>query len=645
METARSVADFTARDTADIDEAEHDPEIVREEVHQHLAPPVTLTWRNVSFSVKLRDGSTRYILKDLSGIVEPGEVLCVMGPTGSGKTTFLDLLCGRISSGTVEGRIEVNGVPRKNLGDAFFRMSAFIPQFEAILPTLTVQEVLRYSCELNLPASVTKAEKKERINLLLKEFGLWSVRNKLVGGDFLPGISQGQKKRLSIAVELTSQRSLIFLDEPTTNQDSASAMFLMEKIIDLARLYKCTCVVTIHQPMFQIFEMFDKLLLLSTGRIVYMGPANQAPKFFAQTGVPVPEHYNPADWFLDVLNTDFSAVGGSASSEEMADARKKVMKQIDSMVETYQNTFEREEIVRRLKQNEVVGATPAAAPAEGLPAFHTTALHQFVWLLRRNVKDVARNPLLFWASFVLYVGLALFLGLLFRDLPMSADQVQTRISVLFFLVGFCTFMKVSQLPGYAEQREVFIRERLNGYFRVSMFSLAQFAASIPFTLVTTLFAAIAVYFLVGFKLTAEAFFYFTTAFMLCLMVAEGIVVMISSIIPQYIVGLALAAGLFGWFMLLCGFFLPFSGLPIGWQWAYWISFETFGFRSMLYNEFSGQTFSQPAPAPSIAGSFFLQHFKADTDNRGIDLIILLSMAIIYRFFSYVALRFLQTGKK
>ena len=268
----------------------------------HPVPEVTLQFKNIKFSVDIKkDGQKveKKILQDISGMVKPGEAVIIMGPTGGGKTSMLDAIAGKISSGSkahISGEVYLNGKPR----DQFFkRYAAYVQQFDALPAMLNVDEVLRYSTNLSLGPEVTDEEKEELISDVLDELGLDVVRKDRIGSAIVPGIAAGQKKRLSMAIELVTRPSVLFLDEPTTGQDAAAAYGIMALISALGKK-KRTVLATIHQPSFAMYELFDKILLLSQGRLVYTGPATQAPDFFAKVGYPVPDQVNPTDHYMDV---------------------------------------------------------------------------------------------------------------------------------------------------------------------------------------------------------------------------------------------------------------------------------------------------------------------------------------------------------
>ncbi|CAJ1934010.1 unnamed protein product, partial [Sphenostylis stenocarpa] len=176
-----------------------------------------------------------------------------------------------------------------------------------MLGTLTVRETINYSAKLRLPSSMRKEEMNEIIEGTITEMGLEECADRLIGNWHLRGISGGEKRRLSIALEILTRPSLLFLDEPTSGLDSASAYFVAQTLRNLAHDAK-TVISSIHQPSSEVFALFDHLFLLSGGQTIYFGPAQKATEFFAKAGFPCPSRRNPSDHFLRCINSDFDAV-------------------------------------------------------------------------------------------------------------------------------------------------------------------------------------------------------------------------------------------------------------------------------------------------------------------------------------------------
>eukprot|EP01087_Luapelamoeba_hula_P014530 TRINITY_DN4271_c0_g1_i1.p1 TRINITY_DN4271_c0_g1~~TRINITY_DN4271_c0_g1_i1.p1 ORF type:complete len:380 (+),score=71.82 TRINITY_DN4271_c0_g1_i1:94-1233(+) len=237
------------------------------------------------------------ILKDLNGVVLPGQLVAIMGSSGAGKTTLLDILAGREKTGILTGTVTINGKPR----DADFnRLAGYVTQDDCLLPLMTVFETLMFYANLKLPSHVTHRQRVDKVNALIDDLGLEKVRNARIGSQFDRGISGGEKKRVSIGCELITDPSILFLDEPTTGLDSYNSLTVMEKLHTLARRgHSIIC--TIHQPRSSIFSQFDQLMLMSQGSIVYYGPAAQAATHLSDLGFHIKPYVNPADFLLDVV--------------------------------------------------------------------------------------------------------------------------------------------------------------------------------------------------------------------------------------------------------------------------------------------------------------------------------------------------------
>ncbi|KYK68264.1 ATP-binding cassette G family transporter ABCG107 [Toxoplasma gondii TgCatPRC2] len=247
------------------------------------------------------EGPLKIILKDINLCARPGEMLVIMGPSGSGKTTLLNAFAGRSppSSRVVQdGSLLYLGLQP---GEPLSSIATYVMQKDMVPELLTVQEYVTFFSRLKM-RDATEEERAERVEVVLRELGLWGSRFTRVGGSAKKGLSGGEIKRLALAVELLHNPSLIFLDEPTSGLDAALAFETMKLLLRLARHGGRTILCTIHQPRSQLFAMFDRLVLMFEGRIVFQGPARHCVSYFAKRGFHCPPQFNPADFILDLLN-------------------------------------------------------------------------------------------------------------------------------------------------------------------------------------------------------------------------------------------------------------------------------------------------------------------------------------------------------
>jgi ABC-type multidrug transport system ATPase subunit len=256
--------------------------------------PAALMFENVSYNL-----GGKQILTGISGAVHPGELMAIMGASGAGKTTFLDILARKNKVGATGGDFYLNG--EKIRDDEFKSVIGFVDQDDTLLPTLTVHETILDSALLRLPKEMSRASKEQRVEDVERQLGIYHIRNQKIGSEETGrGISGGEKRRVGIACELVTSPSILFLDEPTSGLDSFNAFNVVECLVNLVKNYNRTVVVTIHQPRSNIVALFDQLVLLAKGRTVYSGPFENCQTYFDNIGYTCPPGFNIADYLIDL---------------------------------------------------------------------------------------------------------------------------------------------------------------------------------------------------------------------------------------------------------------------------------------------------------------------------------------------------------
>nr|KJB18680.1 hypothetical protein B456_003G064800 [Gossypium raimondii] len=284
--------------------------------------PLTVTFQDVQYYVnipqEMKERGYKHkklqLLSGITGAFRPGVLTALMGVSGAGKTTLMDVLSGRKTSGIIEGDIRIGGYPK--VQDTFARVSSYCEQNDIHSPLITVEESVVYSAWLRLPSQIDSKTKDEFVNKVIETIELDRVRDCLVGIPGVNGLSTEQRKRLTIAVELVANPSIIFMDEPTSGLDARAAAIVMRAVKNVVEMGR-TVVCTIHQPSIDIFEAFDELILMKTGgHVIYCGPLGQnsmrVVEYFQNIpGVPkIKDNYNPATWMLEVTSTSVEVGNG-----------------------------------------------------------------------------------------------------------------------------------------------------------------------------------------------------------------------------------------------------------------------------------------------------------------------------------------------
>jgi ABC-type multidrug transport system ATPase subunit len=439
-------------------------EISNENVHLQEKPPIQLEWRDIEYIVPVRPNPPsdmnafkrflyrinprkkvpKTILHKMTAYVKPGNVLAIMGPSGAGKTSLLNILAQRIPQKRYGGQITVNG---KNVGKSFRSLSAFVQQDDVILGNLTVRETLRYASLLRLRG--TNQFKTRRIDEVMEQLGLTRAADTIIGipAMGIKGISGGERKRLAIAMELLTEPSVLFLDEPTTGLDAKTAQNVMELITKIAQNGRAV-VCTIHQPRSNIFALFDKLLLLSKGKVAYMGDAKEAAAYFAKLGYTCPVDYNPADFFIDLISettsnsisiVPASGIYGNLSDNNVAAnvmdgilTRKKSLKQMDTerinMILNYYET----QVAQQYEPPQVDSHLDTHLGRFG--NYSSTWLAELLVIMIRSYTNMSRDKMVTFARFFQTVIFALIIGLIFFRIGYTQSNVQDRLGVLFFML-------------------------------------------------------------------------------------------------------------------------------------------------------------------------------------------------------------------
>lgn len=236
------------------------------------------------------------ILFNLNGFVKPKEMVALMGSSGSGKTSLLNVLAQRLTlspGARVTGEVKVNG--RVVNATDFGKFGCFVQQDDILIAVMTARESLRFACKLR--TSLTGEEVEDRIDLVVEKLSLHKCQNTFIGGQMMKGLSGGERKRVSIGYEMITDPQLLLLDEPTSGLDSFTAFNLMAMLKRQANA-GMTIIATIHSPSNDLFNLFDRLILLNDGWQIYQGPVNQLPDYLRNMNLKLKQFQSLSDTII-----------------------------------------------------------------------------------------------------------------------------------------------------------------------------------------------------------------------------------------------------------------------------------------------------------------------------------------------------------
>ncbi|XP_050205487.1 pleiotropic drug resistance protein 2-like [Mercurialis annua] len=529
--------------------------------------PLSLAFNHVNYYVDMpAEMKTRgveenrlQLLRDVSGTFRPGTLTALIGVSGAGKTTLMDVLAGRKTGGYIEGTLCISGYPKKQ--DTFARISGYCEQNDIHSPFVTVYESLLYSSWLRLAADVNAETRKMFVEEVMELVELNPIRNAIVGLPGVDGLSTEQRKRLTIAVELVANPSIIFMDEPTSGLDARAAAIVMRTVrntVDTGRTVVCT----IHQPSIDIFEAFDELLLMKRGgQVIYGGSLGRhshklVEYFEAIPGVPkIKDGYNPATWMLEV-------------SSIVMEAQLSV-----DFAELYANSglYQRnQELIKELS-TPPPGTKDLYFPTKYSQNFITQCKANFWkqnWSYWRNTKF---NTI----RFIMTIAIGILFGLVFWS---KGDQFQKQQDLLNLLgATYSALMFLGAINGMAVtsvvaiERTVFYRERAAGMYSEFPYAFSQVAIETIYVAIQAVIYSGIVYSMIGLEWKADKFLYFCYFIFMCFTYYSLYGMMAVALTPgQQVASIVMSFFLSLW-NLFSGFILPRPLIPIWWRWYYWAS--------------------------------------------------------------------------
>ncbi|KAJ9565282.1 hypothetical protein OSB04_001248 [Centaurea solstitialis] len=529
--------------------------------------PLSMTFHNINYLVDMPkdmmalEGITErklQLLSDVSGVFLPGVLTALMGSSGAGKTTLMDVLAGRKTGGYIEGEINISGFPKEQ--STFARVSGYVEQNDIHSPQVTVIESLLFSAYLRLPADVSVKERQEFVEGVMKLVELDNLRDALVGLPGSTGLSTEQRKRLTIAVELVANPSIIFMDEPTSGLDARAAAIVMRTIrntVDTGRTVVCT----IHQPSNEIFEAFDELLLMKRGgHVIYGGKVGERSEilinyFESINGIsPMPSECNPANWMLEMTTP--------AVEERIG----------QDFAVIYKNSKQYRDIEALIQQMST--PQPGSEPLYFSSTYSQSGLSQFRTCFWKQNLVYWRSPEYNAVRLFFTTICALLVGSIFWDVGSKRNNSQNLMVVMGALYTAVMFLGVnnssSVQPVIAIERTVFYRERAAGMYSAIPYAIAQGLVEIPYIAIQTIVYGITTFFMIDFQRTIGKFLLYLVFMFLTFTYFTFYGMLAIGLTPSQQMAAVVSSAFYSLWNLLAGFLVPKPQIPGWWIWFYYV---------------------------------------------------------------------------
>ncbi|CCH42710.1 Pleiotropic drug resistance protein [Wickerhamomyces ciferrii] len=561
----------------------------------------------------------KQLLKSINCSFKPG-VNAIMGPSGSGKTTLLNFVTGRTQKSTISTQGEVFLNQSEIPHDLLKKITTYVVQDDNVLiPTLTVRETLYYQAKLRLETSRFPYI-PIIINDLIRKMGLSDVADIPIGDSQVKGISGGEKRRVSIAIQLLNDSKILLLDEPTSGLDSFTSSSIISLLNELAISEGKTIILTIHQPKFEIFQRFDNILLLANGSVIYDGTPLEMIEYFDSMGLKPGSGMNFADYILDVI---------SNRSENGPETAAK-------MIENWNINEKHETLVTNIPINMDDKSTKKYDIEQFKPLIkkpHSLKI-AFQPILERQFKVILRSPNVFFCRFYQLVGLAIIHALYFSPLKHNSESILNRLGLIQQVLVLYFAGMISNLTVFPIEKSTFYQEYEDNTYNPLTFMICYFLNEIPFETVTSFIFSIFIVLVIGLPRTGGMFFtmvYMCFAIINC---GESVGMMFTTIFDHLGIAVNFVANLMIVALFLAG--TMSINMPVLFKAFNYISPLKYVVLAIADLSFSGQTFKCSDGSNSCSlrtGEEVMNQYKFNSKVY-VNFIAVAVVLVLYRLVAY-----------
>uniref|UniRef100_H3GLW5 ABC transporter domain-containing protein n=1 Tax=Phytophthora ramorum TaxID=164328 RepID=H3GLW5_PHYRM len=606
------------------------------------------------------------VLKDISGVFAPGKITLLLGQPGSGKSSLLKILSGRFpieKNITVEGSVTFNNVQREEIIQRLPQFVSYVNQRDKHFPMLTVKETLEFahkfsgstlsehqvnmlsrgSAKENAEAlEATSAVFKHYPDIILQQLGLKNCQNTIVGDAMTRGVSGGERKRVTTGEMEFGKKYISLMDEISTGLDSAATYDIINTQRSIAHKLHKTVVIALLQPSPEVFSLFDDVMILNEGQLMYHGPCSQVKSYFGSLGFSCPPGRDLADYLLDL--------GTSEQYRYQIQHPTKQPRSAGEFAEAFRRSSIHLEVLRALEApHEPELLQCAEENMRPTPTFSQSFVESTLTLLRRQLMITYRNKPFILGRILMITVMGLLYSTIFYDF--DPTQVSVVLGVVFSSVMYVSMGQSSQIATYMADREIFYKQRAANFFRTGSYVLAQSASQIPLILAETIIFGALVYWLCGFESEFSLFFIFEIVLFFTNLAMGMWFFFLSAVGPNANIVTPLGMCSILVFVIFAGFIVTTDQIPDYLIWAHWISPMSWSVKALSINQYRSSGMDvcvydgvdYCTSYGMTMGEYYLDLFGIDTEKSWVTYGIIYSAAIyvVFMFLSYLGLEYLR----
>ncbi|XP_074060942.1 ATP-binding cassette sub-family G member 8 isoform X1 [Macrotis lagotis] len=584
------------------------------------------------------------VIRNLNLKVRSGQMLAIIGSSGYGKSSLLDVITCREHGGKVKsGQILINGQP--STPQLVKKCVAHVRQHEQLLPNLTVWETLLFVAQLRLPRACSGAQRTKRVEDVIAELRLRQCAHTRVGNEYVRGVSGGERRRVSIGVQLLWNPGILILDEPTSGLDSFTSHNLVKTLSRLAKGNRLV-LLSIHQPRSDIFRLFDLILLMTAGTTIYSGTARDMVKYFTEIGYPCPRYSNPADFYVDLISINRQdRQQEMASTEKVKSLAALFLEKVRDFDDFLWRSVEGESglNVSMESRSHLISEKTITLPT---PSDHQLpgTVQQFTILIRRQISNDFRDLSTLLVNGLEALLMSMIIGFLYYGHGEIRRSFMDTAALLFMIGALIPFPVILHVIAKCHsERAMLYHELEDGMYSVGPYFFAKILGELPEHCAYVIIYGIPIYWLANLRPEPE---YFILSFLMIWLVvycSRTMALWCAASLPTLHMSYFMVNALFNSFYLAGGFIISLDNLWTVPAWISKVSCLRWSYEGLMQIQFNGLTFKVQVGNITIpvAGNLITDSLDLNSHPLYASYVIIIGSSISFIILYYLSLRFIK----